>query len=231
MSRLSRKVKDKRVLKLIRAYLESGLIADGTETARRQGTPQGGPLSPLLSNILLNDLDTELERRGHKFCRYADGCNIYVRNKRSGQRVLALITIFLEACLKLRVNQDKSGVDRPWKRKFLSYTVCGRKYSVRLKVAPQVVIRFKRDIKGVLRRGRGRNLCRIVDELNPKLRGWMIYFRYIGVKGLLQELDGWIRRHLRKILWRQWKRPATRAKRLIRFGLGEKRACTSAGNG
>jgi len=231
ISRLSHKVKDKRVLKLIRAYLESGMIADGIETARKQGTPQGGPLSPLLSNILLNDLDTELERRGHKFCRYADDCNIYVKSKRAGQRVQASITRFLKDILKLKVNQEKSGVDRPWKRKFLGYTVCGRKYSVRLKVAPQVVIRFMRDIKGVFRRGRGGNLCRIVDELNPKLRGWMIYFRYIGVKGLLQKLDGWIRRHLRKILWLQWKRPATRAKRLMRLGLGEKRACMSAGNG
>lgn len=231
MSRLSHKVKDKRVLKLIRAYLESGMIADGIETARKQGTPQGGPLSPLLSNILLNDLDTELERRGHKFCRYADDCNIYVKSKRAGQRVQASITRFLKDILKLKVNQEKSGVDRPWKRKFLGYTVCGRKYSVRLKVAPKVVIRFMQDIKGVFRRGRGRNLYRIIEDLNPKLRGWMNYFRYIGVMGLLQELDGWIRRHLRKILWLQWKRPATRAKRLMRLGLGEKRACISAGNG
>jgi retron-type reverse transcriptase len=115
MSRLPRKVNDKRVLKLIHAYLESGLIADGIETARKQGTPQGGPLSPLLSNILLDDLDTELERRGHMFCRYADDCNVYVKSKRAGQRVQASITRFLKGCLKLKVNQEKSGVDRPWK--------------------------------------------------------------------------------------------------------------------
>ena len=231
MSRLSRKVKDKRVLKLIRAYLESGMITDGVETARRQGTPQGGPLSPLLSNILLNDLDTELERRGHKFGRYADDCNIYVKSEKSGRRVQASITRFLETYLKLKVNQEKSGVGRPSERKFLGYTLCGRKYNVRLKVSPPVVKRFKRDLRSVFRRGRGCNLYRIVKELNPKLRGWMNYFRYIGVKGILQEFDGWIRRHLRKILWRQWKRPTTRIKRLMQLGLGEKRACKSACNG
>lgn len=231
MSRLARRVKDPRILKLIRAYLESGICEGGLVSARKMGTPQGGPLSPLLSNILLTDLDRELESRGHKFCRYADDCNIYVRSQAAGERVLASITRFLEKTLKLRVNREKSGVGRPWQRKFLGYTVCSRKYNVRLKIAPKVVKRFKGDLKVVFRQGRGRSIHKVVDELNPKVRGWMNYFRYIGVKRVLQELDGWIRRHLRKILWRQWKRPYTRAKRLMQLGLEESRAWNSAQNG
>jgi len=231
MSRLAREIKDKSVLKLIRAYLESGVSDGSMVSMRKEGTPQGGPLSPLLSNILLNDLDKELERRGHKFCRYADDCNIYVKSEKAGQRVLASITKYLANTLKLKVNLAKSGVGRPWQRKFLGYSVCSRKYNVRLRIAPEVVKRFKGDMKAALRRARGRSLKRTVHELNPKLRGWMTYFRYIGVKGILQELDGWLRRHLRKILWRQWKRAHTRAKRMMQLGLNEKRAWDSAQNG
>lgn len=231
MARVARQVKDKRVLKLIRAYLESGVCEGGLVTARREGTPQGGPLSPLLSNILLTDLDRELEKRGHKFCRYADDCNIYVRSEKAGQRVLESITRYLEKTLKLRVNRDKSGVGRPWQRKFLGYTVCSRKYNVRLRIDPRAVKRFRGDLKVIFRRGRGRSLGRIIEELNPKLRGWLAYFRLIGVKGPLEELDGWIRRHLRQILWVQWKRSFTRAKNLMRLGLEDKRAWNSAQNG
>jgi RNA-directed DNA polymerase len=231
MSRLARQVKDKRILKLIRAYLEAGLCEGGLVTARKEGTPQGGPLSPLLSNILLTDLDKELEQRGHKFCRYADDCNIYVKSEAAGQRVLASLTDYLEHTLKLKENREKSGVGRPWQRKFLGYTQCSQKYKVRLKIAGEVVKRFKRDLKAILRRGRGCSIYKTVEMLNPKLRGWMNYFRHIGVKGILQELDGWLRRHLRKILWRQWKRPLTRTKRLMQLGLGKERAKTSAQNG
>jgi len=231
MSRLAREIKDKSVLKLIRAYLESGVSDGNTASMRKEGMPQGGPLSPLLSNILLTDLDKELERRGHKFCRYADDCNIYVKSGKAGQRVLASITKYLEGTLKLKVNRKKSGVGRPWQRKFLGYSVCSRKYNVRLRIAPEVVKRFKGDMKAAFRRARGRSIKRTVHELNPKLRGWMTYFRYIGVKGILQELDGWIRRHLRKVLWRQWKRAHTRAKRMMQLGLKEKRAWGSAQNG
>jgi len=231
MSRVARQVKDKRVLKLIRAYLNSGICAGGLTTVRKQGTPQGGPLSPLLSNILLTDLDKELERRGHKFCRYADDCNIYVRSEVAGKRVLASITKYLEKTLKLQVNQEKSGVGRPWQRKFLGYSVCHRKQNVRLRVAPEAVKRFKGDIKSTLRRARGWAIHKTIAQLNPKLRGWMNYFRHIGVKGLLQELDGWLRRHLRKILWRQWKRYATRVNRMMRLGIAQQRAEKSAGNG
>lgn len=231
MARVARQVKDKRVLKLIRGYLESGVCEGGLVTASKEGTPQGGPLSPLLSNILLTDLDLELERREHKFCRYADDCNIYVKSEKAGQRVLESITHYLEKTLKLRVNREKSGVGRPWQRKFLGYTVCNRKYNVRLKVAPKAIMRFRGDLKAVFRRGRGRALRRVIEELNLKLRGWMNYFRHIGVKGILLELDGWVRRHLRKILWLQWKRSYTRAKNLLRLGLDEKRAWNSALNG
>jgi RNA-directed DNA polymerase len=231
MSRLARKVEDKRILKLIRSYLQAGIMEGGITTARTEGTPQGGPLSPLLSNILLTDLDRELERRGHRFCRYADDCNIYVRSQRAGERVLVSMTHFLESRLKLRVNRDKSGVDRPWKRSFLGYTVCSRKYNVRLKVAPKSIQRLKGNLKALFRAARGRSIRRTLAELAPKLRGWANYFRHAGVKGVFEELDGWIRRHLRKILWRQWKRPLTRARKLMRLGLSEVRAWTSATNG
>ena len=231
MSRVARKVKDKRILKLIRSYLQAGMMEGGITTARAEGTPQGGPLSPLLSNILLTDLDRELERRGHRFCRYADDCNIYVRSRRAGERVLASMTRFLETQLKLRVNREKSAVDRPWKRTFLGYTVCQRKYNVRLKVASKSIQRLKAKLKMLFRAGKGCSIRTTIAILAPKLRGWVNYFRYAGVKGIFEELDGWIRRHLRKILWRQWKRPYTRAKKLMRLGLSEARAWTSATNG
>ena len=230
MVRVARQIKDKCILRLIRSYLEAGLFEGGLVTARKAGTPQVGPLSPLLSNILLTDLDNELERRGHKFCRYADDCNIYVRSQRAGERVLNSVTGFLESRLKLKVNREKSGVGRPWSRTFLGYTLCSRKYNIRLKIAGKAIKRFKGDMRAVLRRGRGCSLRRTVAELNPKLRGWMNYFREIGVKNVLQKLDGWLRRHLRKVLWRQWKRPFPRAKRLMQLGISEERAWISACN-
>ena len=231
MSRVARQVKDKHVLKLIRAYLESGVLIDGMMAVSTEGTPQGGPLSPLLSNILLTDLDRELERRGHWFCRYADDCNIYVKSERAGNRVLSSVSRYLESHLKLRVNRGKSALDRPWKRRFLGYSVCNRKYNIRLRVAPEVVKRLKGDLKAILRRGRGQSIRKLIENLNPKLRGWIAYFRHIGAKGILQELDGWLRRHLRKIRWRQWKRPMTRTQQLMQLGLDRERAKTSAQNG
>jgi len=231
MSRVARVVKDRRILKLIRSYLQAGIMEGGVTTARTEGTPQGGPLSPLLSNILLTDLDRELERRGHRFCRYADDCNIYVRSRRAGDRVLTSMTRFLETRLKLRVNREKSAVDRPWKRTFLGYTVCQRRYNVRLKVASKSIQRLKAKLKTLFHAGRGRSIRTTIAMLAPLLRGWVNYFRYAGVKGIFEELDGWIRRHLRKILWRQWKRPFTRARNLMRLGLSEVRARTSATNG
>ncbi len=230
MSRVARKVKDKRVLKLIRRYLQAGVMDEGIVSQRTEGTPQGGPLSPLLSNILLDDLDRELERRGYVFCRYADDCNVYVASRRAGERVLATVTRFVTDRLKLKVNAEKSAVDRPWNRKFLGYSMTFHK-APRLKVAPESLQRFKGKIRQMFRQGRGRNLRKFIETLKPVLRGWVNYYRLAEVKGVFEELDQWIRRKLRCILWRQWKRAYTRARNLMKRGLPEERAWQSATNG
>jgi len=230
MSRLARRIKDKRVLRLIRRYLQAGMMSNGLVTARREGTPQGGPLSPLLSNILLDELDKELERRGHKFCRYADDSNIYVQSRSAGERVMKSITRFLERRLRLRVNAEKSAVARPWERKFLGYSLTWHR-EARLRVAARSVQRLKAKLREIFRRGRGRNLRKLIEaELTPLLRGWMNYFRLADVKGIFEELDGWIRRKLRCLIWRQWKRTLARAKGLMQRGLKEPQAWESATN-
>ena len=230
MVRVARKVKDERVLKLIRRYLEAGLMEGGVMSMRTEGTPQGGPLSPLLSNILLDDLDRELERRGLSFCRYADDCNIYVGSKRAGERIMQAVTVFLEQRLKLKVNAFKSAVARPWVRKFLGYSMTWHK-KPKLKIAQQSRERLAEKIRKTLREARGGSLNQAIERLNPVLRGWVAYFRLTEVKGALEDLDGWVRRKLRALLWRHWKRPYTRAKNLMRAGLGEVRAWQSATNG
>jgi RNA-directed DNA polymerase len=230
MARIARKVKDERVLKLIRRYLEAGMMSEGVVSARTEGTPQGGPLSPLLSNILLTDLDRELERRGHRFCRYADDCNIYVGSEAAGQRAMASVTGYLEGKLKLRVNREKSAVARPWKRKFLGYSFTWHKQA-RLKIAATSVKRLKDKVRDIVVGNASRQLDAAIAELNPVLRGWVSYFRLAEVKRVLEDLDSWIRRKLRCLLWRQWKRPATRNKRLQARGLDGTRAWKSASNG
>jgi len=230
MARVARRVADKRVLRLIRRYLQAGLMMGGLATVRSEGTPQGGPLSPLLLNILLDDLDRELERRGHAFCRYADDCNVYVRSRRAGERLMASLTCFLTRRLWLAVNRAKSAVDRPWNRTFLGYTVTAHQ-EPRLKVAPKSVIRLRHKLQDMVRQGRGRTLARTVETLTPILRGWINYFRLAQVKGIFEDLDGWLRHKLRCILWRQWKRPRTRVQRLMQRGLDETRAWASANNG
>ena len=230
MSRVTRKVGDKRVLCLIRRYLQAGIMEGGLVSQPTMGTPQGGPLSPLLSNVLLDDLDKELERRGHRFCRYADDVNIYVGSRRAGIRVLDSIEKFLTRRLRLEVNRQKSAVGRPWKRKFLGFSMTWHKRP-RLKVAPSSVERLKMEIKKAFRQGRGRNLGKFIEELTLTLRGWINYFRLSEVKGIFEELDGWIRRRLRCIIWRQWKRSYARAKGLMKRGLAENRAWESAANG
>ncbi len=230
MARLARKVGDERVLKLIRRYLEAGMMEGGVVSARMEGTPQGGPLSPLLSNILLTGLDRELERRGHRFCRYADDCNIYVRSRRAGERVMAATTEFLRTKLKLKVNAGKSAVARPWERTFLGYGMTWHK-KPKLKIAEASRKRFKAKTRDVFRKGRGQSLKKTIQQLNPILRGWVNYFRLTEQRGVLEEFDGWLRRKLRALLWRQWKRPLARARNLMRRGLTEERAWTSACNG
>jgi RNA-directed DNA polymerase len=231
MSRLARRIKDKRVLRLIRRYLQAGMMSNGLTTVRREGTPQGGPLSPLLSNILLDELDKELERRGHKFCRYADDSNIYVQSRSAGERVMKSITRFLEQRLRLKVNAEKSAVARPWERKFLGYSLTWHR-EARLKVAASSVSRVKEKLREIFRRGRGRNVGRLIEaELTPLLRGWMNYFRLAEVKGIFDELESWIRRKLRCLIWRQGKRPYARAKYLMRRGLAKAQALKSAMNG
>lgn len=230
MARVARKVRDERVLKLIRRYLEAGLMEGGVMSTRTEGTPQGGPLSPLLSNILLDDLDRELERRGLSFCRYADDCNIYVGSKRAGERVMQAVTAFLERRLKLKVNASKSAVARPWQRKFLGYSMTWHK-KPKLKIAQPSRERLAENVRKTLREARGGSLKRAIERLNPVLRGWVAYFRLTEVKGVLEELDGWIRHKLRALLWRQWKRVYTRVKHLMRAGIDRQRAWLSATNG
>lgn len=230
MARLARRIRDKRILKLIRRYLQAGMMEGGVVSPRSEGTPQGGPLSPLLSNVLLDELDRELERRGHRFVRYADDANIYVRSRRAGERVLTTIERFLRKRLRLVVNREKSAVDRPWKRKFLGYTFTMH-YQPKLKVAPESVKRLKGRLREAFRRGRGRNLGVVLEELRPVLLGWVSYYRKSEVRSTFEQLDQWMRRKLRAILWRQWKRPWTRAKALSRRGLPWQRAWISATNG
>jgi RNA-directed DNA polymerase len=230
MARVRRRVRDKRLLRLIGRYLKAGIMTGGVVQVREEGTPQGGPLSPLLSNILLDDLDKELEKRGHRFSRYADDCNVYVKSKEAGERVMGTITRFLWERLHLKINQSKSAVARPWERKFLGYTMTWHR-NPKLKVAPESVRRVKARIREIMRKGRGQSLVKVIGELKPLLRGWVNYFRLSLVKKGFKELDEWIRRKLRCILWRQWKRPRTRATKLIARGVEKIRAFTSIYNG
>jgi len=230
MARVARRVKDVRVLLLIRRYLQAGMMEGGLMSPRTEGTPQGGPLSPLLSNILLDEWDRELERRGHRFVRYADDCNVYVRSKAAGNRVLASLERWLLQRLRLRVNRDKSGVARPWSRKFLGYSVTWDR-AARLRVAPAAVQRLKTTLRRLLRQGRGRRLADTVQDLSLVLRGWVAYFRLAEVKASFEDVDKWLRRKLRCIIWRQWKRPRTRIRELCRRGLDVARARASASNG
>jgi len=230
MACVGRKVEDVRVLKLIRRYLEAGMMEGGVASMRTEGTPQGSPLSPLLSNILLDDLDRELEQRRLSFCRYADDCNIYVRSKRAGERIMQTVTAWLEQRLKLKVNVSKSAVARPWERKFLGYSMTWHK-NPKLKIAPQSRKRFVEKIRKTMRAVRSRSLQQVIERLNPVLRGWVVYFRLTEVKGVLEELDGWVRHKLRTLLWRQWKRVYRRALNLMKAGISKERAWKSATNG
>lgn len=230
MARVARRVDDKRVLRLIRRYLEAGMFQEGLPTPRRQGTPQGGPLSPLLANILLDDMDKELEHRGHRFCRYADDVQVYVKSRRAGERVMESLSEYLENSLRLTVNRRKSAVDRPWKRGYLGYRLTWHKQP-KLTLAKTSLERMMQRVREILKRGRGRNIQRVIEGLRPVLRGWANYFSLVDVKRPLEALDQWIRRRLRGLIWRQWKRPATRWRKLRGLGLDAYRAWKSAWNG
>jgi RNA-directed DNA polymerase len=230
MSRVARRVEDKRLLKLLRAYLNAGMMVDGIVQSHEEGTPQGGPLSPLMSNILLDELDKELERRGHKHVRYADDSNVYVRSWKAGRRVMASLEQFVAERLRLKVNREKSLVGRPWKRSFLGYSTT-MEMKTRLKVSVKSVKRAHGDLKARFRRGRGCSLTKVIQEMNLFIRGWAGYYRLAQVQKTFAEMDEWIRRRMRWVLWRQWKKPQTRLKKMMQLGLNKQRACESAWNG
>lgn len=228
MARVASRVSDKRVLKLIRAFLNAGVMEDGLVRPVDEGTPQGGPLSPLLSNIVLDDLDKELNRRGHRFCRYADDCNIYVRSRRAGERVMASVTRFLTEKLKLKVNEAKSAVAQPEERKFLGFTITND--GAERRIAPKALNKFKVKIRDMTSRTRGRSLEQIVEGLAPYLIGWRGYFGFCQTPRVLTNLEAWIRRRLRSYLWRQWSNGPNRFKELRRRGVPKFPAAVAAGS-
>lgn len=227
MSRVAEQVSDKRALRLIRRMLESGVMVGGLFVETGQGTPQGGPLSPLLSNIVLDELDQELERRGHRFVRYADDCNVYVRSERAGRRVMESLGRFITGRLRLHINQAKSAVARPWTRKFLGFSFTNRSEPVR-RVAPEPLQRFKSRIRELTGPTRGKSVEEIVAELNTYLSGWIGYFGFAQTGSVMQMLNRWIRRRLRSLIWRQWGTWKQRSKQLRRLGIDEPTACRVA---
>src|SRR3990170_1378006 len=229
MGLVAKRVSDKRILKLIRGFLTAGVLADGLVSPTQEGTPQGGPLSPLLSNLMLDVLDKELEKRGHRFVRYADDCNIYVRSQRAGERVMASIEKFLAKRLKLKVNKAKSAVAKPGVRKFLGFSFT-RGEQPRRRIAPQAIARFKSRVQELTRRTRGASLGQIVKELSVYLVGWRGYFGFCQTPSVLRTLDEWTRRRLRAIAWKQWRRGPTRFAELRRRGVGRDLAAQSAGS-
>lgn len=218
MGQIAKRVQDKRLLKLIRAFLNAGVMENGLVSPSVEGTPQGGPLSPLLSNVVLDELDRELERRGHRFVRYADDCNIYVRSEQAGRRVMESVKRFITKRLRLKVNETKSAVARPQVRKFLGFSFTDGP-RIRRRIAPKAVERFKERIRDITRRGRGRSLEATLAVLVPYMRGWRGYFGFCETPDLLIELTRWVRLRLRTVLWRQWKTPRRRQVRLLQLGV------------
>ena len=229
MARVARRVADKRLLKLIRAFLNAGAMENGLESPSVEGTPQGGPLSPLLSNLMLDDLDKELGKRGHRFVRYADDCNIYVRSERAGMRVMGSVRAFLTRKLKLKVNEEKSAVGKAGERKFLSFGFTAGRQHKRV-IASQALARFRRRVGELTRRTRGVSLERMVSELTPYLIGWRNYFGFCQTPSVLRDLDSWVRRRLRCVVWKQWKRGRTRFAELRKRGIRKDLAARTAGS-
>jgi RNA-directed DNA polymerase len=229
MARLAKRIADKRMLKLIRAFLTAGVMSQGLVSPVDEGTPQGGPLSPLLSNMVLDELDRELEQRGHRFVRYADDCNIYVRTPRAGERVMKSITDFVAKKLKLKVNGEKSAVGRPSQRKFLGFSFTpGR--NIKRRIAPKAIQRYKQRIRELTRRTKGIGIQAMVDQLATYLRGWCGYFGRCQTPSVLMDLEQWTRRRLRSVIWKQWKRGPVRFAELRRRGIGLDLAAQTAGS-
>jgi RNA-directed DNA polymerase len=229
MGLVAKRVADKRILRLIRGFLTAGVLEGGLVSPTEEGTPQGGPLSPLLSNLMLDVLDKELEKRGHRFVRYADDCNIYVRSQKAGERVMAGIEKFLAKRLKLKLNKAKSAVAKPSVRKLLGFSFVGRRQP-RRRIAPQAITRFKARVRELTRRTCGKSLAQVIKELRVYLVGWRGYFGFCETPSALQDLDRWIRRRLRAIAWKQWKRGRTRFAKLRRRGVGRDMAARTAGS-
>ena len=230
MGQIAKRVEDKRLLKLIRAFLNAGVMENGLVSPSVEGTPQGGPLSPLLSNLVLDELDRELERRGHRFVRYADDSNIYVRSERAGQRVMESVTRFITQKLKLKVNEAKSAVARPQERKFLGFSFTAGP-EVKRVIAPKAVDRFKQRIREITRRAKGVSMETTMEELAPYMRGWRGYFGFCETPEVLMGLTRWVRLRLRAALWRQWKTPRRRRAALLELGVREPLASNTAGSG
>jgi len=216
------------MLKLIRTFLTAGVMENGLVGATEEGTPQGGPLSPLLSNVVLDELDRELEKRGHRFVRYADDSNIYVRSLAAGQRVMESVTAFLTDKLKLKVNSEKSAVAKPWERKFLGFSFTSGKEPKR-RIAPKALDRFENRVRDITRRNRGVSLEQMVEELSTYLTGWRGYFGHCQTPSVLERLDGWIRRRLRSVVWKQWRRGRTRFAQLRQRGVSVLLSAVAAG--
>jgi len=229
MARVVRVVKDKRVLKLIRAYLNAGVMINGVVMDTEEGTPQEGPLSPLLSNIMLNDLDWELEKRGHKFVRYADDCNIYVRTPRAGERVMETVKTYLEKKLKLKVNSKKSKVDKARQVKFLGFSFFKRKGIILVRIADRTKERFMEKVRYLTKRTRRGKQEQILEEVNRYVTGWIGYYRLADTPSMFEDLDGWIRRRLRQLIWKRWKRNTTRYRELVKLGVPKQWAQEGAG--
>jgi RNA-directed DNA polymerase len=230
MGQIAKRVEDKRLLKLIRAFLNAGVMENGLVSPSVEGTPQGGPLSPLLSNLVLDELDRELERRGHRFVRYADDCNVYVRSERAGQRVMESVTQFITQKLKLKVNEAKSAVARPQERKFLGFSFTAGP-EVRRVIAPKALDRFKRRVREITRRAKGVSMTTTIEELAPYMRGWRGYFGFCETPEVLLSLTRWVRLRLRAAMWRQWKTPRRRREALIALGVRSRLASNTAGSG